>query len=154
MKAKSIVKVVLVHDVPGLGKAGESKDVAPGYARNFLLPRKVAVEATSSQLKLMQDKKTREERQQQKKVSDATSIADRLSAIPLTFKVKVGEQHRLYGSISAKEIAEALQWQAKITVDRRWVQLEEPIRAVGDYDVSLRIAANVNGVVKVSVQPE
>ena len=112
------------------------------------------VEATSSQLKLMQDKKTREERQQQKKVSDATSIADRLSAIPLTFKVKVGEQHRLYGSISAKEIAEALQWQAKITVDRRWVQLEEPIRAVGDYDVPLRIAANVNGVVKVSVQPE
>jgi large subunit ribosomal protein L9 len=146
--------VILLEDVEGLGKAGEAKDVAPGYARNYLFPRKVAAEATSGQLKQLQEKRAREERQQQKKMSDAASLATRLSAIPLVFKVKVGEQHRLYGSVSAKDIADALQFQSKMTIDRHWVQLDEPIRAVGTFDVGLRLAQNIHGTVKVTVEPE
>ncbi len=151
---KSLVKVILLQDVEGLGKKGDAKDVAPGYARNYLLPRKVAIEATSAQLKQVQEQQSRVQKQQQKQLSDITALAQRLSAVPLTFRVKVGEQHRLYGSISAKDIADALQGQSSTTVDRHWIQLEEPIRAVGTYDVALRLAPTVHGTVKVTVEPE
>jgi len=151
---KGSVKVILLQDVEGLGKAGEAKDVAPGYARNFLFPRKVATEANSGQLKQLQETQSRKEKQQQKRMSDAAGLAERLSAIPLTFKVRVGEQHRLYGSVTAKDIADALQFQAKTEIDRHWVQLEEPIRSVGTFDVPLRLGQNVHGTIKVTVQPE
>ena len=151
---KGSVKVILLEDVDGLGKAGETKDVAPGYARNFLLPRKVAAEASTALLKQLQDKKDRDERQQEKKLGDASKLVERLAAIPLHFKVKVGEQHRLFGSVTAKDIAEALQAQSQTEIDRRWIQLEDPIRAIGTYEVGLRVAQKAQGTLKVTVEPE
>ena len=103
-----MVKVVLTQDVTSLGKAGELKDVSPGYMRNFLVPKKMAVMATASELQTLEARRTAIVRAQQKVRTDAETLAARLAEAQITFQVRVGEQKRLYGSITSKDIADEL----------------------------------------------
>ena len=146
------MKLVLTRDVPNLGKIGDVKNVADGYARNFLLPRGLAVEATAGQLKKLQEQREVERRREDKNRGELSALAERLQGATVTFQMKVGEGGRLYGSITSKDVGDALEEQAKIAVDRRRVELDEPIRTLGTHQVPVRVATDLHPQVTVVVQ--
>jgi large subunit ribosomal protein L9 len=148
------MKLVLTHDVPKVGKVGDIKEVADGYARNFLLPRGMAVEATSGQLKRLQEQRVQEKKREDKNRSELQALADRLQGATVTFTMRVGEGGKLYGSISSKDVGDALEEQAKIVVDRRRVELDEPIRTLGTHQVAVHVAGDLRPLVTVVVQEE
>lgn len=146
-------EVLLMSDVSGLGSEGDVVTVADGYARNFLLPRKLGApvsEATRRQLA-----KVREVRQQEKAdaVAVARSAAERLSDASCTIAVRVGEEERLYGSVTAGDIANALQGQG-IEIDRHTIDMEHPIKELGVFDVPVRLHPEVEATVRVWVVEE
>lgn len=147
-----MVKVVLTQDVPSLGKAGELKEVSPGYMRNFLVPKRLAVAATAGELKTLEARRVQIARVQQKARSDAETLAQRLADATLTFQVRVGEQNRLYGSITSKDIADELARTAGITLDRRDIELEEPLKTLGSFTVPVRLGHEVKGTINVTLQ--
>ncbi len=138
------MKLVLLKDVPSLGKMGDVKDVANGYARNYLLPHGLAVEATAGQLKIMQDQRTADARRQERLRNENDLLSTRLSGVNVTLKAKVGDQDRLYGSITAKDLADAVRKQAKIEIDRHKIELPEPIRTLGTHQVAVHIAGDLH----------
>lgn len=148
------MRIVLSQDVPGLGQAGQVKDVADGYARNYLLPRKLAVPATEGALKTAAARQAAEARRQEHDEQVASSEAQRIAATPLLLRAKVGEQHRLYGSITSSDIAEALEREWGQEFDKRRIDLTEPIRRVGSFEVPVHLHKNVVARVTVEVQPE
>jgi large subunit ribosomal protein L9 len=147
-----MVKVILTQDVASLGKAGELKDVSPGYMRNFLVPRKLAVMATAAEMQTLEARRASIARQQQKVRSEAEYLAARLNEAPISFQVRVGEQNRLYGSITSKDIADELARSAGITIDRRDIELDEPLKTLGTYTIPVRLAHEVKGNVTVTLQ--
>jgi large subunit ribosomal protein L9 len=147
-----MVKVVLTQDVASLGKAGELKEVSPGYMRNFLLPRKMAVAATASELKMLETRRNQIVRNQQKLRTEAEQLSGRLAEAALTFQVRVGEQNRLFGSITSKDIADELARTAGITIDRRDIELPEPLKTVGSFQVPVRLGHDVKGAINVTLQ--
>ena len=147
------MKVILTKDVQGTGKAGEVKDVADGYARNFLLPRKLAIPATGSALRSVEQRKASEAKRASTEEQAARALADRLTAAPVVLTAKVGDQGRLYGSITSADIAEQLSAQLGQPIDRRKIELENPIRQLGSHEVTIRLHRAVSAVVKVDVQP-
>jgi large subunit ribosomal protein L9 len=148
------MRIVLSKDVKGLGNAGEIKEVADGYARNYLLPRGLAVAATAAAVSQVEARRAADAKRQAREESSARTVADRLAAQPLVLHAKAGEQHRLYGSITSQDIADAIGRELGETFDKRKVELEEPIRALGTFTVPVRIARNVVASVNVEVQPE
>jgi large subunit ribosomal protein L9 len=148
------MKVVLSKDVKGVGSAGEVKDVSDGYARNFLIPRGLAVAATTSALEQVAAKRNAAARRQAKEEADARQVAQRIAAQPLVVRAKAGEKNRLYGSVTSQDIADAIGSALGQPFDRRKVELQDPIRAVGSYTVPVRVARNVTARVTVEVQPE
>ena len=147
------MKVILTGDVATLGKSGELKDVADGYARNFLIPRKLAVSASGGAYRAWQhDIASREEKRKRER-EDAEIAAQRISSTTLTMGVKVGEGGKLYGSITAKDIADAL-GRRGISVDRHKVDLEEPLKTLGTYKVAIKVAAGMTPEVTVVVEPK
>nr|HID12616.1 50S ribosomal protein L9 [Anaerolineae bacterium] len=148
------MKIILTRDVPNLGQAGDVKDVATGYARNYLIPKGLAVKATSGALKEFERRRAAEARRTERLAARAEALAQRLSSITLTFEAKAGEKGRLYGSITPADIAEALEREVGERLDRRKHILSEPIRQVGEHTVSVRLAADVVAEVKVMVKPE
>jgi large subunit ribosomal protein L9 len=148
------LKVLLTENVPNLGQAGESKEVADGYARNFLIPRGLATIATEGALKRVAADKQIAQRRQAKVQAQTSNLATTLSSTQLVFKAKVGEQHRLYGSITAGDIADALSRKVGQAIDKRHVELEEPIRHLGTFKVPVRVASKVVPAVTVVVEPE
>lgn len=146
------MKLVLTQDVVKLGKVGDVKDVADGYARNFLLPRGLAVEATAGQLKRLQEQREQEKRREEKNRTSLQALATRLEGATVTFSMRVGEGGKLYGSISSKDVGDALEEQAGIEVDRRRVELEEPIRTLGAHKVGVHVASELHPQVTVVVQ--
>src|SRR5207248_981524 len=149
-----IMRVVLAKDVQGVGSAGQVKDVSDGYARNFLLRRGLAVPATTSALEQVEARKGAEARRQAREEGGARDLASRIQAQPLLIRAKAGEQHRLYGSVTAADIAEALSAALGQPFDKRKVELEDPIRALGSYQVPVRVARSVVAKVTVEVEPE
>jgi len=147
-----MVKVVLTQDVQSLGKAGELKDVSPGYLRNFLVPKHLAVLATTGELKSLESRRAQIVKVQQKARTDAEALAQRLTEATLTFQVRVGEQNRLYGSITSKDIADELARTAGITLDRRDIELEEPLKTLGSFSVPVRLGHEVKGTINVTLQ--
>jgi large subunit ribosomal protein L9 len=147
-----MVKVVLTQDVASLGKAGELKEVSPGYMRNFLLPRKMAVAATASELKTLETRRNQIARNQQKLRTEAEVLSGRLAEAALTFQVRVGEQNRLFGSITSKDIADELARTAGITIDRRDIELPEPLKTLGSFQVPVRLGHDVKGAINVTLQ--
>ncbi len=147
------MKVILTNDVEKLGKSGELKEVADGYARNFLIPRKFAVPASGGAYRAWQhDIASREEKRRRER-EEAEIAAQRISSTTLTMGVKVGEGGKLYGSITAKDIADALARRG-IVVDRHKVDLDEPLRTLGTYKVAVRVLPGLAAEVTVAVEPK
>lgn len=145
------MKVILLQDVPGLGQPGDVKEVANGYARNYLLPRDLVTAATPGALKSLNERVASAKRRVEKVRAEHSSLAERLAAVSLTFAVHVGRGDRLYGSITSQHIADALLEQEGIRIDRRTIQLGEPIRHLGTFEVPVRVASKVEPKVKVTL---
>jgi len=148
------MRVILLQDVEGLGKAGDLKEVANGYARNFLLPRRLAAGATPQLLANHQQRIAAEQRKREKIAEQNQQQSDRLSQISLTFKARVGRQGRLYGSITSQDIAAGLRESEGINIDRRVIDLPNPIRALGTYMVPIKIASKMEPKITVNVVDE
>jgi large subunit ribosomal protein L9 len=147
------VKVILTADVTTLGKSGEMKNVADGFARNFLIPQKLAVPASGGVFRAWQhDIASREEKRVRER-QEAEIYAQRISSTVLTMGVKVGEGGKLYGSITAKDIADAL-GRRGINVDKHKVDLDEPLKALGTYKVAVKVYAGMSPEVTVQVEPK
>lgn len=148
------MKVILLQDIEGLGKAGDLKEVANGYARNYLLPRRLAAGATPGLIANRSQRVAAEQRRKEKQAEQNRQLAERLGQITLTFKAKVGSQGRLYGSITSQDIAKALRDAEDITVDRRTIELAEPIRSLGTFSVPVKIASQVEPKITVNIVDE
>lgn len=148
------MRVLFLQDVSGTGRAGETKEVAPGYARNFLFPKGLAVPATDAALKSVQNQKKIEIAKSDRAHREVTALADKLSNVELVFKVKMGEQMRMHGSITNADVAEKLQGQTGHEIDKHRVDLEEPIRSIGTYEVPIRLSKEAIAKVKVIVEEE
>lgn len=150
------MKVVLVRDVPRVGKAGDVKDVADGYARNFLLRRNLALPATPAALKDVEGRLKKEEQDHQRHIDELTKLAQQLEGIILTFSIKAKaiEGERLYGSIRDNQIAEELGRLTGAAIDRAMVVLEAPIRTLGTHELTVRLSKDLTPKVKVVVARE
>lgn len=146
------MKVVLNKDVKDLGSAGQVKEVSDGYARNYLFPRKLAVPATASALKQAEAQQAAAARRTATEERQARELAERLKNQPLKIAAKAGEQGRLYGSITAADVAGALSKELKQPVDKRQVELAEPIRTIGEYRVSYRLSHGVTATLTVEIE--
>ena len=145
------MKVVLLADVKGQGKKNDIINVSDGYARNFLLPRKLAVEADA---KVLNEIKGREDSRKHKievETAEAKALAAKLDTILVKIHASSGADGRLYGSVTAKDIAEHLEKDHGITVDKRKIQLSDPIRAYGKYDLTVKLYAEITGNIHVLV---
>ena len=147
------MKVILTQAVPHLGQAGDQVDVARGYARNYLIPRNLAVEATAWHLRSLQQLKTQGRQQEERLKQEADSVTERLRGLILTFARAAGDQERLFGSVTSSDIAEALAEQG-IRLDRKKIVLEEPIKAVGRYAVPVRLHRDTVAEIQVQVVSE
>ena len=145
------MKVILLHEVEGLGKPGDVKDVADGYARNYLLPRQLVTAATAKELANLQTRVATAQRHAEQQRQTYASLAAQIEAITLTFAVRVGQGDRLYGSVTSQNIAEALQEQENLSIDRRTIQLRDPLRQLGDFEVPIRVAQGVEPKIKVKI---
>ncbi|HET9851140.1 MAG TPA: 50S ribosomal protein L9 [Candidatus Limnocylindrales bacterium] len=147
------MKVILTKDVDKLGKSGDMKTVADGFATNFLIPRKLAVPAAGGAYRAWQhDIASREEKRTRER-GDAEIAATRIASTTLTMGVKVGEGGKLYGSITSKEIAEALARRG-IVVDRHKIELDEPLKSLGTYKVAVKVFSGLTPEVTVVVEPK
>ena len=148
------MRVILLQDVDGLGKAGDLKDVANGYARNYLLPRQLAAGATPSLIANRQQRIAAEQRKLEKQSEVNRQQAGRLGQVTLTFKARVGSQGRLYGSITSQDIAAGLREAEGIVIDRRMIDMPEPIRTTGTFKVPVKIASKLQPEITVNVVDE
>lgn len=148
------VKVILREDVSNLGQAGDIKQVTPGYFRNFLLPRGLAVEATTGQMRAVEQNKSVMARRAAKTREQTGTLASQLADTTIRIPVRVGEQGRLYGSVTNKDLADALAAQSSITIDRHKIDLQEPLRSVGVHSVPIRLDQGVEAHVNVELVPE
>lgn len=148
------MKVVLLQDVKGQGKKGQVVNVSDGYARNFLIPRGLAVEATEGKLKELAQQKATADRRKQREEDDAKSLAAKIEGQTVNIKAKVGEGGRLFGAVSNKDVAEALEKQLGFSVDKKKVLLKEPIKSLGVFTVSLKFHPAVQADVQVAVLAE
>jgi large subunit ribosomal protein L9 len=148
------MKVILLQDVEGLGKAGDLKDVADGYARNYLLRRHLAAGATPTLLANHKQHIAAQQRKLEKLAEEHRDLAERLAQVTLTFKARVGRQGRLYGSITSQDIAAGLRDAEGLTVDRRMIELPNPIRSVGNYPIAVKIAPKLEPKITVNVVDE
>jgi large subunit ribosomal protein L9 len=147
------VRVILKAEVRGLGRTGDIKDVADGYARNYLLPKGLAIEATGGELKHLAQERQAERNKKDRAHQDAEDLAKRLAAVTLVFRLKAGEQGKTFGSVTAKEVAEALTKEAKADIDKTKIVLHEPLRSLGIHKVEVRLLADVRADVTVAIEP-
>lgn len=147
------MKVILTEDVANLGKLGDTVEVKKGYARNFLIPRNLAVVASSRNVKAHQHQLQDIERKVAKALADAQTLGEKLDGVSITLPRKAGETGRLFGSVTNMDIAEALA-EMDIAVDRKDIILEDPIKELGDFDVSVKLPHDVSAVLKVTVVAE
>jgi large subunit ribosomal protein L9 len=148
------MKVILTRDVPNVGLTGQVKVVSDGYARNFLIPQGLALLATPGNIKQFETQRKGKETRETRFAMQAQQIAEQLSELTLTFKAKVGESDKLYGSITAGDIAEEIQKATGQEIDKRRVDLEHPIRELGFHEVTVKLAPGIAGRVKVTVERE
>jgi large subunit ribosomal protein L9 len=144
------MKVILLDDVAKLGRRGEVRDVSDGYARNFLIPKKLALSATSGNLNNLDHIKKQQEAKAGRIQSDAEGLRGRIEALSYTERRQASEDGKLFGSVTSQDIADFLE-QHQITIERRRIQLDEPIKALGDTSVPIRVHPNVIAHLKVTV---
>lgn len=148
------MKVILLDDVGGLGDAGSVEQVADGYARNYLLPRKLAIPATPGNLKNLDQHRKVIGRRQAQDAAKAEAVAERLADVTLRLTAKAGEAGRLYGSITHTMVAEALQQQQGVEIDRRSVTFPYPIKTLGPHEAKVRLHRDVEAALRIEVVPE
>ncbi|MBI2986980.1 MAG: 50S ribosomal protein L9 [Deltaproteobacteria bacterium] len=147
------MEVILKEDILNVGKMGEVVRVRDGYARNYLLPRGLVLVANKKNLKGFEHQKRVIAAQRERVVKQAQGLGEKLAAVSLTIEVKTGEEGRLFGSVTNIDIEKALKARG-FDIERRKIHLDEPIKNLGDYEVPVRLAADVTAAVKVSVVPE
>ena len=146
------MKVILADDVRGLGHRGDTVSVKPGYARNYLFPQALAYEATDANLRRLAEERKKYDAKMMQEKTVAAEVAKKVEGLTLTITKKAGEGDQLYGSVTAAEIADALAARG-VEVDRRRVELDEPIKRLGPHTVHVRLHRDVAAVVTVDVQP-
>ena len=147
------MEVILREDIEKLGSRGEIVKVAPGFARNFLLPKRLAVAATEANKKIVEQERQAHLRKEAKVKGEAEDLSKLLTGVSVTIAQKAGEQDQLFGSVTAKDVAEALAAK-NFTIDRRKIQLEEPIKQLGEFKVPVRLHKDVTAEVTVHVVKE
>ncbi|ARD48375.1 50S ribosomal protein L9 [Sporosarcina sp. P37] len=148
------MKVIFLKDVKGKGKKGEVKEVSTGYAQNFLLKNNIAIEATPGNLSKLEGQKNRQKKDAAAELAEAKEVKEQVEKLTVELHAKSGEDGRLFGSITSKQIGQALEKQHKIKVDRRKMELPEPIRALGFTNVPIKLHPDVTATLKVHVTEE
>lgn len=148
------MKVILLQDVKSLGKEGEIVNVNDGYARNFIIPKKLGVEANNKNLNDLKLKKSNEEKIAKENKEAAEKLAGELKAGQILLKIKVGEGGKAFGSVSAKEIAAAVQEQMGLDVDKKKIQLKETLKTLGTHNVPIKLHPEVTAELKVEIKEE
>jgi large subunit ribosomal protein L9 len=146
------MKVVLLEDVRALGRKGDVVEVSEGYARNFLLPKKKGVEANAGNLNTLKAQKARQEKLAAEQLAAAQELGAKIDTVSVELGVKTGEGGRLFGSVTGKEIAQALKEQAGLEVDKKKIVLPEPIKNAGDYIAEIRLHRDVTAKLKLKVR--
>jgi len=147
------MEVILREDIDKLGSRGEVVKVAPGYARNFLLPKRLAVEATDSNKKIVEQERQAHLRKEAKLQGEAQDLARMLNGVTVRISQKAGENDQLFGSVTAKDVADGLAAQ-NFTIDRRKIQMDEPIKQLGEYKIPVRLHREVTAEVNVVVSKD
>ncbi len=145
------MKVILQQEVKKLGKKGDILEVSEGYARNYLIPQKLAIEATAATINAVKQQKAANELKEQRANDEARVLASQLAKISVKMPLKVGEGGKVFGSISAKDIAEAIQKQYDLAIDRRKIELKEAIKSLGAVKVTVRVHPEITGTIEVNV---
>ena len=148
------MKVILLDNIKGVGKKDEIINASDGYARNFLFPKKLAVEANNENMSKLKAKKQSEQYKKDVNKENAEKIAKKLDNITLTIKVKAGENGKIFGGVTSKEISEELKKQYKIDLDKKKIILNENIKNLGSFDISMKLFEGVTGKLKVKVISE
>lgn len=148
------MKVILLQDVKSLGKKGEMVEVSDGYARNFILPKKVGIEANGANLNDLKLQKANEEKVAKEQLEAAQTLAKELDDMKVVLRIKTGEGGRTFGAITGKEISKALEEQFGKKIDKKKIQLNDSIKSVGSFDVAIKLHPKVTGQLKVCVEPE
>ncbi len=146
------MKIILIQDVKKLGKKGEIIEASDGYARNYILPQKLGIEANSRNLNDLKLQKQKEEKDAQRILDEAKELARNIGEQVVTVKMKAGEGGKVFGSVSAKEIAEAMKKQNALEIDKKKIQLQEPIRSFGFHEVGIKLHPQVTGTLRVKVE--
>ena len=147
------MKVILRQDHEKLGKIGDMKDVKDGFARNYLIPRNIAYEATPSSLKMLEEEKKQSARRTDKEKKSSEAVAAQLEKISVTIKMKVGEDDKLFGSVTSQMIGEELKAKG-IDLDKRQIELEDSLKTLGIFDVPVKLGGGVTSTVKVWIVRE
>ena len=148
------MKIILKADVKDLGKKGEAVEVAEGYGRNYLIPRNLAFEASPAAIKQAEIEKQAQKKKEQKEEDKAKELAREMKDKVVVLKTKGGDTGKLYGSITAKDVTDAINKSLKMKLDKKKVELDEPIRALGTYTVTVRLYPGVSTEMKVVVEAE
>jgi large subunit ribosomal protein L9 len=147
------MKVILRQDFEQLGRVGDVVEVKDGYARNYLIPRKIAYQATESSVRQLEEEKKQHGRQLEKEKRTSEKLAAELEKVSITIQMKVGEEDKLFGSVTSQMVADSLK-EKGFTIDKRQIELEDAIKALGIYNVGIKLPGGVNGKVKVWVVRE
>ena len=145
------MKVILKADIKGVGKKNEIINVSDGYVRNFLFPKNLAVEANNENMSKLKAQKESNQYKKDVEKEEAKKLADKLTKIMVTIKVKAGENGKIFGGVSAKEIADNLEKEHKIKIDKKKIDLKEAIKTLGMQNVNVKLYDGVNGTIKVNV---
>lgn len=148
------MKVILLQDVKGTGKKGEQKEVSEGYGRNYLLPRKLAVEATSGNINTLKEQKRLDHEKKAKELETAQQLASKINECTVHLQAKSGKDGRLFGAISTKQIAEELKKKHNLNVDKKKIQLADPIRTLGVTKIPVKLHHDVTATLTVHVKEQ
>jgi len=148
------MKVILQQEVKKLGKKGDVIEVSEGYARNYLLTQKLAIPATASNVNNASQKKASEERKVQQAVDEAKLLAAQIAKIEVTIPVKIGEGGKIFGSVTSKDIAEAITSQHKVELDKRKIDLKDGIKGIGTYPVTIKLHPEITAKIQVHIVPK
>lgn len=142
------MKVILKEDIKGLGKMGDIVNVANGYARNYLIPRKIAFEATEHNIKIIEDEKKKIEEKLQQSLKEAEELAKRISEGSVTITREVGEDEKMFGSVTSADIAEALEKEG-ISIDKRQIIMDKPLKKLGLFHIPIKIHPEITATLKI-----
>lgn len=148
------MKVILKQDVKGLGKKESMVEVSDGYARNFLFPKSLAVEASATNINVMNTKKEAEKNKKERELAKAKELAEKIKSITITFKTKAGENGKLFGSITSKDIADQLKSKHSLDIDKKMISMPDALKSLGSTEVEIKLYPGVSTKLAVKVEHE